>query len=262
MCELLGMTANVPTDICFSFTGLIQRSGVTHQHRDGWGITFYEGRGTRTFKDTHPGVKSEVAKLVENYPIKSCLVISHIRKANRGKVALENTHPFERELWGESWTFAHNGQLKGIKKHPLKYYHPVGRTDSEHAFCRLLDRIRTRFPQRPVASVELWSYLQKEMTALSGLGVFNVLMGDGRCLYAYSSKSLYWITRRAPFGQARLIDKEVTVDFKKVTTDKDIVTVIATRPLTDNEVWEEMAKNTLYVFRAGTLRRPRRTSIR
>ena len=23
MCELLGMSANVPTDICFSFTGLI-----------------------------------------------------------------------------------------------------------------------------------------------------------------------------------------------------------------------------------------------
>ncbi|MDW2167180.1 class II glutamine amidotransferase, partial [Vibrio sp. 2099] len=25
MCELLGMSANVPTDICFSFTGLMQR---------------------------------------------------------------------------------------------------------------------------------------------------------------------------------------------------------------------------------------------
>ncbi len=27
MCELLGMSANVPTDICFSFTGLVQRGG-------------------------------------------------------------------------------------------------------------------------------------------------------------------------------------------------------------------------------------------
>ena len=27
MCELLGMSANVPTDICFSFTGLMQRGG-------------------------------------------------------------------------------------------------------------------------------------------------------------------------------------------------------------------------------------------
>lgn len=29
MCELLGMSANVPTDICFSFTGLMQRGGRT-----------------------------------------------------------------------------------------------------------------------------------------------------------------------------------------------------------------------------------------
>ena len=29
MCELLGMSANVPTDICFSFRGLMQRGGAT-----------------------------------------------------------------------------------------------------------------------------------------------------------------------------------------------------------------------------------------
>ena len=40
MCELLGMSANVPTDICFSFTGLMQRGGRTGPHRVGhrhWG---------------------------------------------------------------------------------------------------------------------------------------------------------------------------------------------------------------------------------
>ena len=30
--------------------------------------------------------------------------------------ALENTHPFIRELWGRHWTFAHNGQLRGVKR--------------------------------------------------------------------------------------------------------------------------------------------------
>lgn len=50
MCELLGMSANVPTDIVFSFTGLMQRGGRTGPHRDGWGIGFYEGRGLRLFQ--------------------------------------------------------------------------------------------------------------------------------------------------------------------------------------------------------------------
>ncbi len=92
MCELLGMSANVPTDICFSFTGLVQRGGGTGPHKDGWGITFYEGKGCRTFKDPQPSYHSPIAKLVQNYPIKSCSVIAHIRQANRGEVALENTH--------------------------------------------------------------------------------------------------------------------------------------------------------------------------
>ena len=38
------MSANVPTDICFSFTGLLHRGGATGQHRDGWGVVFYEDR--------------------------------------------------------------------------------------------------------------------------------------------------------------------------------------------------------------------------
>ncbi|STV79659.1 glutamine amidotransferase [Klebsiella michiganensis] len=81
MCELLGMSANVPTDICFSFTGLVQRGGGTGPHKDGWGITFYEGKGCRTFKDPQPSFQSPIAKLVQEYPIKSCSVIAHIRQA-------------------------------------------------------------------------------------------------------------------------------------------------------------------------------------
>lgn len=84
MCELLGMSANVPTDICFSFTGLMLRGGKTGPHKDGWGITFYEGRGFRTFKDPEPSAQSPIAKLVQALPIKSRAVVSHIRQANRG----------------------------------------------------------------------------------------------------------------------------------------------------------------------------------
>jgi len=99
MCELLGMSANVPTDIVFSFTGLMQRGGRTGPHRDGWGIGFYEGRGLRLFQDPAASSESEVANLVQRYPIKSEVVIGHIRQANVGKVCLSNTHPFVREMW-------------------------------------------------------------------------------------------------------------------------------------------------------------------
>ncbi len=254
MCELLGMSANVPTDIRFSFTGLIQRGGGTGPHRDGWGIAFYESRGCRTFHDPQPGVSSEVAHMVRMYPIKSCVVISHVRRANRGKVCLENTHPFTRELWGRHWCYAHNGQLSAVKKRPLTFFRPVGTTDSEHAFCWLLDQIRQRYPEPPRGISAMQKLIGELSTDLDSLGVFNMLLSDSRYLYAYCSTKLCWITRRAPFGEARLIDADMAVDFQQETTDKDVVSVVATRPLTDNEQWNSLQKGQLAVFNKGEVR--------
>ena len=156
MCELFGMSANVPTDICFSFAGMMRRGGETGPHRDGWGVAFYEDKGCRTFHDPRASAESEIARLVRSHAIHSETVICHIRKATHGRVCLENTHPFTRELWGRHWAFAHNGKLRGIKKRPLGHFRPVGTTDSEHAFCWLLDQLRQRYPgpRPPSGSLE------------------------------------------------------------------------------------------------------------
>ncbi|MGO1247052.1 MAG: class II glutamine amidotransferase [Oceanisphaera sp.] len=251
MCELLGMSANVPTDICFSFAGLMQRGGRTGPHKDGWGIVFYEGKGLRTFKDPKPSSQSRVAKLVQEYPIKSCSVISHIRQANRGGIALENTHPFTRELWGRYWTFAHNGQLSGYDKLDTGRHNPVGETDSELAFCWILDAMEREYPTQPADMSEMFRYVASLCDQLRELGVFNMLLSDGEYLMTYCSNNLHWITRRAPFGPARLIDEEVEIDFQKETTPNDIVTVIATQPLTNNEQWHKMQPGEFNLFHLG-----------
>lgn len=251
MCELLGMSANTPTDICFSFTGLMQRGGRTGPHRDGWGIAFYEDRGCRVFHDPVPSADSEIAHLLQRYSIKSGIVICHIRQATHGRVALENTHPFQRELWGRPWTFAHNGRLRGVKRRPLAHYRPVGTTDSEHAFCWLLDRLRERFPRPPRRRETLWREVARLAATLHGHGSCNLLLSDGRVLYAFCSTQLHWLTRRAPFGEASLLDAELRVDFSEVTTPRDVVTVIATRPLTADEAWTPISRGSLVVFDAG-----------
>ncbi|BDU36487.1 class II glutamine amidotransferase [Vibrio nigripulchritudo] len=253
MCELLGMSANVPTDICFSFTGLMQRGGNTGPHRDGWGITFYEGKGFRTFKDPKPSCRSKIAELVQNYPIKSKAVISHIRQANRGGVNLENTHPFTRELWGRYWTFAHNGQLSGYEGLHSGSTRPVGETDSELSFCWLLNRLQERYPEPPQDMVGVFRYIAECCDELRELGVFNMLLSDGEYVMTYCTNHLYWITRRAPFGEASLIDEDVTIDFQQETTPNDIVTVIATQPLTDNEEWFRMKPGEYNIFHFGEL---------
>lgn len=251
MCELLGMSANVPTDICFSFSGLVQRGGGTGPHKDGWGITFYEGLGCRTFKDPLPSIDSPIARLVQDYPIKSCAVVSHIRQANRGRVALENTHPFTRELWGCHWTFAHNGQLRGYRTLQTGNFRPVGQTDSEQAFCWLLARLAERYPHTPRHWPSVFRYIAELADTLRQKGIFNMLLSDGCYVMGYCASHLYWITRRAPFGKATLLDQGVEIDFQKQTTPNDVVTVIATQPLTGNETWQRVAPGEWVLFRLG-----------
>ena len=252
MCELLGMSANVPTDIRFSFTGLIKRGGATGPHKDGWGITFYEGKGLRTFKDSKPGHSSRIAEMVKQYPMKSNSVISHIRQANSGSVCLENTHPFVRELWGKHWTYAHNGQLKGYETLPHSYAHPVGDTDSEHAFCWIIGQLHEFYGnEAPTDLVEVSKRIASYGDILREMGVFNMLMTDGEYMLCYCTTKLYWITRRAPFSRVELIDETYFVNFASETTPTDVVTIVATQPLTRNETWQKMETGEFAVFRFG-----------
>lgn len=253
MCELLALSANTPTDICFSFAGLIQRGGNTGPHQDGWGITFYEGNGCRSFKDPEPSCNSQIAKFVADYPIKSLAVISHIRQGNRGRVGLENTHPFTREMWGKNITFAHNGQLTNYRHLKNDDYLPVGNTDSELLFCWILQKLKEKYPKRPRNMASAFRYVAKLCKEIEKLGVCNVLMTDGVHMLAYCSNNLHYITRRAPFGKAELIDDDLSVNFKDVTTPNDVVTIVATRPLTDNEVWTKIEPSSFKLFKYGEL---------
>jgi glutamine amidotransferase len=245
------MNCNVPTDICFSFEGFSARGGKTDTHADGWGIAFFEGLGCRIFSEAQPSVTSKVAQLVRRYPIHSTNVIAHIRKATQGEIALENCHPFQRELWGRYWVFAHNGNLLDLEPENTGFYQPVGKTDSERAFCLILEILRQNFPESKPPLEELYSVLADISKILATKGVFNYLLSDGEHLFAHCSTLLSYIVRQAPFGRAHLVDEDLTLDFRELTGESDRVAVIATVPLTDNEVWIQMQPGEMLVFQDG-----------
>ncbi len=248
------MNCNVPTDICFSFEGFSRRGGETADHSDGWGIAFFEGAGCRLFIDDKPSVRSPVADLVKHYPIHSVNVIAHIRKATRGSVALQNTHPFQRELWGRYWIFAHNGTLQDFDPPLAGHFRPVGDTDSERAFCVILDGLRRRFGTTMPDEDALFEAIAAITAELAGFGTFNYLLSNGEQLYAHCATDLCYVTRQAPFSVAHLVDQDVTVDFSELTTPEDRVSVIATQPLTDNEQWTPLHPGELLMFENGAPR--------
>lgn len=251
------MNCNAPTDVTFSFKGFSQRGGRTDHHADGWGIAFFEGhagsdKGLRHFVDHAPACESPVAELIARYPIKSRNVISHIRKATQGAVMLENCHPFVRELWGRYWVFAHNGDLKDFHPRLHAAFKPVGTTDSERAFCWIMQELSKSHADVP--SIQELSITLNELAAqIAKHGTFNFLLSNGQALWAHASTSLYYIERRHPFAEASLSDEDVSVDFAQHTSPTDRVAVVVTAPLTTNETWTQMKPGELKVFVDGKI---------
>ena len=247
MCQLLGMNANTPTDVMFSFAGLATRAD---EHKDGFGIAFFEDPGLRLFVDHHSARVSPVADLVKRFPIRSGNVIAHIRKATQGQVALQNTHPFVRELWGRYWVFAHNGDLKGFAPRLHGGFRPVGDTDSELAFCWLMQELAKAHADVPPIA-ELRCTLAELLPIPASHGTFNCLLSNGQALWAHCSTQLHWLARRHPFGAAHLADDDLSVDFGALTTPGDRVALVATQPLTRDEAWTAFLPDELRVFVGG-----------
>ncbi|MGI1794665.1 MULTISPECIES: class II glutamine amidotransferase [Acinetobacter] len=261
MCQLLGMNCATPTDITFSFRGFSQRAGITSDHSDGFGIAFFEDKACRLFVDNQSAVESPIAELVRNYPIKSRNVIAHIRKATQGKINLENSHPFSRELWGRQWIFAHNGDLKDFLPELSGRFTPVGNTDSERAFCYLLDQLVKHFGYDEPKLDQVFDLLAEISPSIAEHGTFNFCLSNGQALFTYATTKLHWLVRKYPFKPAQLIDIEVEVDFSQVTTPEDRVAVITTEPLTQNEEWTAFQEGEMILFRDGAKYRSQLTHV-
>ncbi|HVW29091.1 MAG TPA: class II glutamine amidotransferase [Polyangiaceae bacterium] len=257
MCELLGMVSNVTADLAFSFTGLALRGGQTGPHADGWGVSLYEGPFARTFLEPHPAFSSPLARFVRENPMKSRLSIAHVRKMTRGVASIENTHPFLRVYDGRHVVFAHNGTLPSVKSRRLEHESAIGETDSEYAFCVMLEALRRRHgPKYPDDPVALGAELYELANDLGSDGVFNFLWADGQNLFARCGDHLSAIVRRTPFGRATLVDADLSVRLEEEidsSAPDARVAVVATFPLTRDEAWEAATPGTLWVFGGGDL---------
>lgn len=240
MCELFGMSARQAAGVNDSLALLRPRGGEIGPHSDGWGVAFYEGRAARVFKEPVPAAESRCLAFIAEYDFQSTIVIAHIRKANPSRVgrASANTHPFERELDGRSWVFAHNGKLPGVRAQPglaPARFRPMGETDSEYAFCLLLDAVAgaEAGSGRGLDGADLAAALAPLITELAGLGEFNFMLSNGEFLVAFAHTRLHSLHRVcAQDGCAQEL------------------VLLATSPLT-REPWLPLAPGSLRVFCRG-----------
>ena len=256
MCQLLGMNSRLPASLTLSFTGFSQRGGCTDHHADGWGMAFFEsegtrpGKGVRCFVDKESAATSPIAMMLRSFPIKSHNVVAHVRKATVGEVRLENSHPFVRELWGRYWVFAHNGDLKDFDPPLHGAFRPVGDTDSERAFCWLLQELSKSHAGVPSVA-ELTLTLRELVPQIARHGTFNFLLSNGQALWTHASTNLHYLVRQHPFPEVHLRDEDVKVDLSELNGPDDRLAIVVTEPLTTNETWIRLQPGELVTFVDG-----------
>jgi len=252
MCQLFGLSCNVPSAVTFSFTGLSARGGQTGEHADGYGLAFHDERRCRLFVDEGRACDAALAGFLRQHPIRARTVLAHIRKATQGPVQLSNCHPFLREWQGRHWSFCHNGDLKAFQPRLSGSHLPLGETDSERAFCWMLQELRRRFRSHRVLG---WAQLAPVIAELAERigrhGVFNFLLSDGEAVYAHASTRLFWLQRAHPFPTAHLVDHDLALDLSVANGPDDRMVLVATEPLTRNEGWQQFGEGELKVFVAG-----------
>lgn len=239
-------------DIAFSFSGFTQRGGRTGPHAHGWGVSLFEGPFARTFREEHPAHASPLARFLHDNPIETKLAVAHIRKKTMGQAKIENTHPFERVFQGRHLVFAHNGTLPHVRGWPLGHESPLGDTDSEHAFCWLLERLREAYPNGYPDDAQLLGRTMFGLfNQLGSDGILNCLVSDGRTLFARCGDHLSYILRTPPLGRVTLADEEVEVNLDNVLRGVGALAVVATTPLTRGEPWVRLAPGAMLVFQDG-----------
>ncbi|HQR97643.1 MULTISPECIES: class II glutamine amidotransferase [unclassified Polaromonas] len=264
MCELLALSTSGPTRLTFSLHTLASRGGATGSSRDGWGVAFYQGEDVALFREPLAAGDSPLVRYLETQGPSTQLAISHIRHATRGAVSFSNTQPFVRELGGRTHVFAHNGDLPGIescKTLTLGAYRPVGQTDSEHAFCALMERLRPLWDGAEPPSLDARLSLLASFAAdLRALGPANFLYADGDTLFAHGHKRLQpdlgrpgppglWMLQRHCPPEEPATAREAGV---AIVQEERHALFIASVPLTD-EAWQPLAEGDLVAVRHGAL---------
>lgn len=262
MCELFAISTKNPSTIQMSLAEFSRHGGLIAPHKDGWGIAWYESldsKQLRLVKEAGPAASSASLLELQGQAFLTTLAISP-----RGDVAERNSQPFARVL-GTRWhSFAHNGDLPGIETQPTlipSAIRPAGETDSELAFCALLERLQPLWAakQAPTlaARVKLIDCFAAEVRRL---GPANFIYSDGDALFAHADRrhqkdgsvsppGLWRLSRHCE--QGGLLQTAGLRASAAPGIAQDVV-LFASVPLTDED-WLPMASGQILVARRGQL---------
>jgi len=281
MCELFCLSSRRPTRATFSLKRFAAHGAPDSRNVDGWGVAFHEGRDIRLYKEPEPAADSPWVVFIEQRALATSLLISHIRRATCGANSHANTQPFARELGGRMHLFAHNGgfdeiaaKFAGPEHHTSEHraahrFHPLGETDSEMAFCLLLDRLAPLWKGTAAPTLAKRLAAVTEFAAeMRPLGIANFLYSDGEFIFGHGHRRTQadgivappglWFRHRHRAGTAtQAPESGVTIHDHQAGHDHHAgeaqdMALLASVPVTAGH-WRPLAEGEIVVVAAGEL---------
>jgi len=265
MCELFAVSSKLPTKITFSLEEFASHGGKKAHHTDGWGLAFYNGPFAQIFHEAEPSAYSEWMEFLRTHQTPSRRIMSHIRHATMGPRSLRNTQPFSRELGGQRHVFCHNGDLKGIHGDiQTTRFKPIGDTDSELAFCYLVEQLQTIWVDDKPSLESRIAVIDRVFNQLSKRGPANFLYSDADYLYAFANRrtqpdgeikppGMYYLSRHCGLGNKTSKLPSVELENKNDTNvAQQSLLLFASVPLSD-ENWIPFKPHQLIVSKNGAI---------
>jgi predicted glutamine amidotransferase len=202
MCRMLGSVSQDRTSLRHE---LLEAERPLLRNGDpddsGWGLAAYpHGDGEQPECARFPDGTGSATEVADR---RGRILMAHVRRATRGDLTAENTHPF---CLGE-YAFCHSGTL-GESERLMGLADgvgPVGQTDSERLFHRLLREV----DPSPETVVDGLRRAVNAAARCGPLSALNFLFADGEHLYAYrlGAYELHWLARE---GQVLVGSERVT----------------------------------------------------
>ena len=260
MCELFALSGSLATTTTLSLERLARRGSRAGHLGDGWGMGFYDGADVRLFREPEEADQSAWVRFIGTQRIRSHLVMSHLRHATQGEVSLRNTQPFARELGGRMHLFAHNGRLPDIEQRlggHWRRFRPIGATDSEVAFCVLLERLAALWVDGSPTPMDRLGVVARFAAELRELGPANFLYADGDLMFAHGHRRLRPDGSTAAPG-LHVLHRECSIDPDDLAAAGVLVAaprtiaLVASVPLTQ-EAWMPLAEGEIVVLHHGAV---------
>ena len=242
-------------------------------HPYGWGFSWYpnDHQAALVMKDPLARNTNILMDTMSDWStFRSTVFLGKVRGAAKGYTHHE-TQPFSRSFAGKDWLFMHKGNLDkdalaALQTNKSRFLEPVGKTDSELAFCLFLNWLfetRSTFAAAdvPDQKARKLSDCPPELilswfSQFDPLGEADMMITDGIslvCFHGRGSANTMYYTRTRPPSDALRFDSDVAaLSFPDPRDTYRTALIVSTIPFAQGE-WTAMQPGQMIIVRRGML---------